>query len=197
MAKSVYKMPSVFIACPYDDSKFKFSSFKAELQTLPFVVEFANTTLETKHLLDKIKRLIKAADFSFFDLSMWNPNVSLELGLADGISASYYILINKKLDKNVPSDIQGIQRIVYSSLKNSSDSLRYQLIQYFFKKSYPITRDLWGKLSRHNKSDKLFDLGLRILAFLRDHNAISLQESKEISKGLNLRTNDFQQVVNS
>ena len=128
MSRIAYKMPSVFLACPYDEKKFKFGQFKRELDLLPMQVVLANTTLETTHLLDKIKRLIKSVDFSFFDLSMWNPNVSLELGVAAGLTKDYYILVNSKLEKDVPSDIKGIQRIQYSKLNGASDGLQEQII---------------------------------------------------------------------
>ncbi|NTW59007.1 MAG: hypothetical protein HGA43_07560 [Nitrospirae bacterium] len=190
MPKSAYKMPLVFVACPYDEKKFKFSAFKKELETLPLSLTYANTTLETKQLLDKIKRLIRVADFSFFDLSMWNSNVALELGLADGIKTDYYILVNGKLDKDVPSDIKGIQRIHYSSLNGAHDSLRDQVMQYFFKKKYPLTRDFWRKISRHRNAAKMVDFGLRVLSFLRDHDAVSSSEFAALAKGLRLRAPD-------
>ncbi len=195
MSRSPYKMPSVFVACPYDEKKFKFSSFKKELASLPFSIEYADTNLETKHLMEKIKRLIKAADFSFFDLSSWNPNVALELGLAEGVKSSYYILVNSKMNKDVPSDIKGIQRIEYSSLQGNERSLRSQIIQYFFKKNYSLTKDLWTKLSRHKNAHKIFDFGLRVLAFLRDHDAIEHADFKEISRGLYVRLEDQEHVI--
>jgi len=197
MSRSPYKMPTVFVACPYDEKRFKFSLFKKELQTLPFKIEYADTNLETRHLLERIKRLIKAADFSFFDLSRWNPNVSLELGLAEGMKIPYYILVNSKLEKDVPSDIKGIQRIEYAQLQLGDKSLRSQIIQYFFKKKYPVTKDLWMKLSRHKNSNKIYDFGLRVLAFLRDHHAISVDDFGEISRGLYVRIEDQNYVIES
>jgi hypothetical protein len=195
MSRSPYKMPSIFVACPYDEKFFKYSLFKKELESFPFTIEYANTNLETKHLMEKIKRLIKTADFSFFDLSCWNPNVALELGLAEGIKSNYYILVNSRLNKDVPSDIKGIQRIEYSSLRGVEGSLHSQIIQYFFKKKYSLTKDLWAKLSRHRNSTKIYDFGLRILAFLREHNAIAKTDFKEISRGLYIRDTDQTDII--
>ncbi|WP_376705725.1 hypothetical protein RQ479_15340 [Mesorhizobium sp. ISC25] len=52
-----------------------------------------------------------------FDITEWNPNVALELGIAIGLSKRYFILLNPKLDQNqdVPSDIKGIDRVQYLS----------------------------------------------------------------------------------
>jgi hypothetical protein len=48
----------------------------------------------TKHLLGILTSYIKAADYCIFDISTWNPNVALEIGLAEGLGAEYYILLS-------------------------------------------------------------------------------------------------------
>jgi hypothetical protein len=43
---------------------------------------FADEKITNLHILQKIISYIDASDFSLFDISGWNPNVTLELGLA-------------------------------------------------------------------------------------------------------------------
>jgi len=38
-------------------------------------------------------------DYCIFDISTWNPNVALEIGLAEGLGVDYYILLNRRLKK--------------------------------------------------------------------------------------------------
>ena len=44
MSKEPYKLPNVFVGCPYN-KKFKFPTFKATLEKLPFKFVYANTRL--------------------------------------------------------------------------------------------------------------------------------------------------------
>src|SRR5712691_6663396 len=92
MAKSPYKLPNVFVGCPYG-GRFKFATFKAALDRIPFKWFYADTSLATKQLLGILRSYITAAEFCIFDISLWNPNVALEIGLADGLDAEYYILL--------------------------------------------------------------------------------------------------------
>jgi hypothetical protein len=186
---AAHKLPRVFVACPYDERRFGYSRFKRELDLLPWTCVYANTTLHTRHLLERIKELINEADFSLFDLSTWNPNVALELGLADGLSRKpYYILTNSNLSRDVPSDIKGLQRIEYNHLSRGIGSLRQQLIEYFFKSQYHPTRILWNEL-KDNQEDpyQSYVFGLQVLAHLRDHAAASLDKCAGIAKALGLR----------
>jgi hypothetical protein len=85
MARAPYKLPSVFVGCPYDEKRFKFTAFRAALEKIPFRWYYADTHLSTKHLLGILTSYIKAVDYCVFDISMWNPNVALEIGLAEGL----------------------------------------------------------------------------------------------------------------
>lgn len=195
-----HKLPKVFVACPYDEAKFGFSRYKMELQMLPWTCLYANTTLHTKHLLEKIKALINEADFSLFDLSMWNPNVALELGLAEGLSCkykSYFILTNARLSRDVPSDIKGIQRIEYGRLSEGASSLRAQLVEHFFKVRFHPTRLLWKELSGQEDGERRFVLGLQVLAYLRDHTTISVTACQQLAKRLKLPEKCWREVCDA
>ncbi len=110
---------TVFVACPYmlfplDDYK---AVFAAVRKAYDVEFRFADEQITNKHVLLKITNYIRDADISLFDITGWNPNVALELGIAVGLGRRHFILLNHKLDQNkeVPSDIKSIDRIQYSS----------------------------------------------------------------------------------
>lgn len=78
---------------------------------------FADEKITNMHIMQKIISYIRGSDFSVFDISGWNPNVTLELGWAMAKSNHWYIALNpNKTDlKEVPSDLRGLDRIEYES----------------------------------------------------------------------------------
>ena len=84
MARAPFLLPTAFVGCSYG-KKFKFKAFRKTLETLPIAWYYADTSLHTKHLLEILTTYIKAVDLCIFDLSLWNPNVALELGLSEGL----------------------------------------------------------------------------------------------------------------
>jgi hypothetical protein len=146
-------------------------------------------------LLETIKELIVEADFSLFDLSGWNANVALELGLAHGLRRKpYYILSNRSMNSDVPSDIQGLQRIEYVELSNGPRSLRPQLINYFFVSKYHPTRTLWKELHGEDKADVKYIFALQVLAHLREHSVLPLSKCDKIATHLDLGLKDWTDV---
>ena len=55
---------------------------------------FADEKITNMHILQKIISYIRGSDFSLFDISAWNPNVTLELGIALATSDDWYICFN-------------------------------------------------------------------------------------------------------
>jgi hypothetical protein len=96
---------------------------------------FADEKITNMHILQKIIRYIRASDFSLFDISSWNPNVTLELGIALATSDDWYICFNPdKTDLlEVPSDIRGIDRIQYSGFTDLEEKLTILLEQWYPK----------------------------------------------------------------
>ena len=94
---------------------------------------FADEKITNMHILQKIISYIKASDFSLFDISGWNPNVTLELGVALAMSENWYICFNpEKTDlADVPSDIKGIDRIQYKSFADLAEKLAALLEQRY------------------------------------------------------------------
>jgi hypothetical protein len=83
--------------------------------------EFADSRITNTHILDKITTMIQDADFSLFDISDWNPNVTLELGIAKGGDHPWYILIDPSKSTGgifeAPADLRGLDRVQYSTLE--------------------------------------------------------------------------------
>ena len=114
MAKTI-----VFVACPYtlfplDDYKVVFKEIS---RAYDVTFRFADEQITSQHILDKIATYIREANFSLFDITGWNANVALEMGIAIGLNKRYFVLWNHKLEQrtDVPSDIRGIDRIQYAS----------------------------------------------------------------------------------
>lgn len=193
MARAAYKLPSVFVGCPYGP-EFDFTAFKNALDRLPFRWYYADTRLSTRHLLGILTSYIKAVDFCIFDISTWNPNVALELGLAEGLRVGYYILLNKKLTKGVPSDIQGLQRIEYDSVSSYDSSALIPQIANYLVREHTHPRNIYNSLSGNNRA-KQFYFALEVLSHLRDNARLSHDNSRRLCPGSYLRDTDRDLVI--
>jgi hypothetical protein len=193
MSKAPYKLPNVFVGCPYG-KKFPFVKFKAALDRIPFRWYYADTHLSTKHLLGILTSYIKAVDFCIFDISTWNPNVALEIGLAEGLGVEYYILLNRNLSKGVPADIQGLQRIEYESPSGlSPGDLIPNMVKYLVKdQTHP--RNIFTSLTGDNKEAKFY-FALSALGHLRDNTYLSHSDIRRLSRGTWLRKEAQDQVL--
>ncbi|NRT58655.1 hypothetical protein [Sphaerotilus uruguayifluvii] len=98
---------------------------------------FADEKITNMHILQKILSYIRSSDFSIFDISAWNPNVTLELGIALALSENWYICFNPSQTNlsEVPSDIRGIDRIQYISFADLEDKLTVLLDQRYPRSS--------------------------------------------------------------
>jgi hypothetical protein len=193
MAKAPYKLPRVFVGCPYGGN-FPFATFKATLDRIPFRWYFADTHLSTKHLLGILTSYIKSVDYCIFDISLWNPNVALEIGLAEGLGVEYYILLNKKLSKGVPADIQGLQRIEYDSAKGfKPGDLLPSLVKYLVK-DHTHPKNIFNSLATESRDAKYY-FALGVLAHLRDNNRFSAADSTRLSRGSYLRKEAKENVL--
>jgi hypothetical protein len=142
---------------------------------------------------------ISKADYSIFDLSDWNSNVALELGLAEGARGSaprkYYIILNTKRSKDVPSDIKGLQRMEYTTYDYSpGKGLGDQLIKYILSKEFWVKK-IWAKIPEDGNGWSKRLMSLHILAFFREHNNLAPENILAIARGSRLREKDRQEVV--
>lgn len=132
----------VFFACSYslyppeDYRKF----VKEAAKTFGVTVEFANERMDSQHILDKIRAMIRESDISVFDVTDWNSNVTLELGIAMGENRKWYLAFNPEKAPNhtVPSDIAGYGRIQYTSLSELQQGLQGLFAKLFLP---PVPED--------------------------------------------------------
>lgn len=92
---------------------------------------FADEQITDLHILQKIMSYIRESQFGIYDISGWNANVTLELGLAFGLSERAFIAIDPSHTptSEVPSDLQGIDRVQYASFSELQDKLEILLAQ--------------------------------------------------------------------
>ena len=116
----------VFVAYPYILPKADYRRpFNALAKAFTLEFEFADERITNKQNLDKITDMIVRARFSLFDITTWNANVELELGIARDRGRDYYLLFNPDHASNpagqeVPADLGGLDRIQYRSVSGSS-----------------------------------------------------------------------------
>jgi DNA-binding MarR family transcriptional regulator len=126
----------VFVAYPYsfpiDDYRKALAEAKEGLNVK---LSYADEKITSEFILTKILKLITASDICLFDVTNWNPNVTLELGVAIGLGREYYILFNPKLSGSmeVPSDIRGRDRIEYTSYSDLVAKLTV-----LFREKFPL-----------------------------------------------------------
>lgn len=179
------QLPNVFVGSAYG-KPFRYTKFRETLDKLPFRFIYANDVLEPIQLMESIRKIIRKVDYCVFDISTWNPNVALEIGLAEALGAKYYILLNSQQAKEVPSDIKGLQRINYSNYRYPDpEGLLNQLIRNIVVKD-PILRRIWDKLGHTTNRDKRFYFALRTLAHLRDHRVLTERQADGLSVGTRL-----------
>lgn len=120
---------TIFVAYPWqvyrnrDRYKRAYTALSGEFD-VRFV--FAEDRLSARHVLEKIARLIQEADFGIYDITSWNPNVTLEYGLATGLRKPAFITFNpEKTDlDDVPADVRGFDRLQYSDFDDLNEKLR-------------------------------------------------------------------------
>ena len=119
---------------------------------------FADEHITGEHILAKIRRGIQIADFSVFDISGWNPNVTLELGMAFALpDAAWFICYNPNHNKvsEVPSNLRGLDRIQYRTFSELEDGLILLMSQ-----RYPREDE--------SRDDHVAHMRRMILGFLRN-----------------------------
>lgn len=198
MARVRTRMPRVFVGHPFG-GRFSVAKFRGIFKELPFKVVYGNTDLQTRHLLQIMKGNVGKSDFSIFDLSDWNPNVALELGLAEGLkrraAKQYYIVLNTRRSRDVPSDIRGLQRLEYTAYDFKPErGLGDQLVTYILAKEYWVKK-IWAAIPESGNGRKMRLMALRVLAHLRDHDKLTADNVYAVARGTHLREADRDRVV--
>lgn len=144
----------VFVAYSYrlypgDEYRAVFSGV-GEKHGVDFV--YADTQVGSKQLLEKIEQMIRGSTFAIFDISDWNPNVTLELGIARGIGHPYFIAIDPSKSTGgipeAPSDLRGLDRIQYDSME-ALDAGLSRLIEQQFGRNGLLSLSI-GEVIRHH-----------------------------------------------
>lgn len=94
---------------------------------------FADEKISDLHILEKIKGYIIDSAFGIYDITGWNPNVALELGLALGLPKRAFIAFDPsktELDE-VPSDLRGMDRLQYGSYAELEERVEQLISQEF------------------------------------------------------------------
>jgi predicted nucleotide-binding protein len=106
---------------------------------------FADEKITNLHILQKIADYIRSSRFGIYDISGWNPNVALELGLAFGLSEKAYIAIDpsKTPVEEVPADLRGIDRIQYTSYAELQEGVGRLIAQEL---PVPVAHDVENQL---------------------------------------------------
>ena len=139
MVKSPRPTRQVFVAYPYNiypDADYR-RVYRSVGKDFDVRFVFADEEVSNEHIMAKILRDIRASDFSIFDISGWNANVTLELGMAYALNAPHYICYNPmhNATKDVPSNLRGFSRIQYDSLSKLEDGLVKLLDQQYPRES--------------------------------------------------------------
>jgi len=129
----------IFVAHPYnlyDNNDYRrIFVLLGQIYGVKFI--FADEKITNMYLLEKIKDYIRDSDFSIFDISGWNPNVTLELGMALAERDNdWYICFNPDMTDftEVPSDIRGIDRIEYRAFSELEKKVRSLLEERYIEK---------------------------------------------------------------
>lgn len=143
---------------------------------------FADEKISSLHILQKIVNYIRESKFSIFDISGWNPNVTLEFGLALGMNERSFIIVNpeKTTINDVPSDLKGVDRIEYLSYTILEDQLAELLSQEL------------PPLKTPNADSFLDDLRGNILKIINDGSEIGVSD---IAKILNVSSDIIQVAI--
>ena len=195
MARAPYKHPSVFVGCPYKpDTHYK--ALRKAFDHVPLEFHFADTSIRTQHVLDRIRRGIVRTDYSLFDITAWNANVTLEVGLAEGLNQDYYILFKpgRGAKSEPPADLKGVQRFQYKRLDGfSEDSLTYQINHHLVRKlTHP--RFIYDQLSGANR-EKEFIVAMRILAHFKKQTLLRRRDLKSLAGGSYLRDDAIDELI--
>lgn len=150
----------IFVAYPYtlyDTSDYR-RPYKELSKAFNVQFVFADERITTLHILQKIADYIRSSRCGIYDISGWNANVTLELGLAYGMNEKAYVISNPKQHPagEVPSDLRGLDRMQYTSFSELQAALEKILTQEF-----PIQ-------PTHDVENQLETLRKHALSIIRD-----------------------------
>ncbi len=93
LSSQAKKSRQVFVAYSYRhiDKKDYRRAFESVGKAFDVDFVFADEKISSLHILQKIANYIRESQFGIYDITAWNPNVTLELGLALGMGERVFI----------------------------------------------------------------------------------------------------------
>lgn len=162
------KPRQVFVAYPYtiyDKTDYR-RPFKELAKAFNVEFVFADERITTLHILQKIADYIRSSRCGIYDISAWNANVTLELGLAYGMNEKAYIIANPKQHSagEVPADLRGLDRLHYTSFSELQAAVERILTQEF-----PIQ-------PTHNVENQLANLREQAVSVVRESEGLKIAD---------------------
>lgn len=125
------KPNQAFVAMPFTTSVgslemndvYKFG-IRPALRSAKYKALRADEVFVGQDILCKICRQIQESPLCIVDVSNWNPNVLLELGMMYGRGKRVVLLKYEGADAVVPSDLKGMLYIEYTSIESLKENLR-------------------------------------------------------------------------
>lgn len=131
-------MEKVFFAVPYKlfGDEYRLLARRA-CSDMGLSAVFGDEVRQADALIQKMCSAIDEARFGFFDITGFNPNVMIELGIAFCAQKKVFLLYNEKRHREapavkagrelVPSDLQGHERFAYQTPEDFDRELRQTL----------------------------------------------------------------------
>jgi len=172
----------VFVAYPYAIPRADYRRpFQVVGKAFNVNFVFADEKISDLHILEKIRGYIRDSVFGVYDITGWNPNVALELGLAFGLGKTAYIAFDpsKTASDEVPTDLRGMDRLQYSSFAELESRLEWLIGQ-----ELPLPR-------AHDAENQLVELRTEVLALVEASEGLRIGD---IAKAVGITT-DLAKVV--
>jgi Predicted nucleotide-binding protein containing TIR-like domain len=142
----------IFVAHPFSphpipNYRYAFAGVEKAFKQRNIIIDFVfgDQALTGQHLLDKMQSLIQNCDIGIYDLSSWNPNVALEMGMALALNKPVRVLLCSQGERiGVPSDVQGVERFEYSDIETLERSLTQLINQEVADPNKPALEHLAG-----------------------------------------------------
>jgi hypothetical protein len=132
-------MIKAFFAFPYGFEVDYRLTIKRACHDLDVIPVFGDEIRKSKALVDKICEAIEECELGFYDITGFNPNVMIEIGMSYCAERATFIMLNSACHKqsqavriegrDIPSDLEGQHRLEYSAPGELDAELRKTLRQ--------------------------------------------------------------------
>jgi CheY-like chemotaxis protein len=123
------KPRQIFVAMPYSSSKWDMDDFYAAairpaIEECEYVPLRADERFHSGGLMCNICRCIQESFLCVVDISDWNSNVLLELGMMYGMGKTVILLKHKESAEEIPADLGGILYVDYKNVSTLKSNLQ-------------------------------------------------------------------------